>query len=396
MIPIHNTKAKILLTGIFFSTLLFSACKSGETPSASVQAPTPAPRAEPTVSDLEKTIGKLLVQLQEDPDDEGAQGALTALGKSAIPALKKASAGAGEEARASIVRILADIPGDAAFDAILAMLDDNAADVRLAVTEALGQRVNGRAVPALLKRYEKEDDNQVRYEILTSLGPIADPSTVPFLVKESSHEDRYVRMWAADALCVMGAGEAGAVAARLLGDKDLHVRKRILAACSSTFSRPDATAGLIHIALTADDFEESVSARRNLQQMLAAGNRQLREQIRSAATTALGGAKAVQAALLLADINDASGLDKLRANVGHGDPFVRHHIAFELGRLGGPSAVEPLVTLLNDPAEIVAATAYDALLNFKDRGNEDAGKAVASYKGKTFGTRLKDLPTTKQ
>lgn len=365
---------------------------SGDSERAAVDSALVEREQVPAGDELSRTIERLLQRLRADADDEDAAGALTALGEVALPALRGALAVADAELRFVIVRVLQAIPGDDALAILRTAIADADEDVRFAVVEALGERADRNAVTLLRERYDIDDDAQVRYEILTALGSIGDPSMVPFLVERTAADDPYTRLWAVDALCQMRAPEAVDVAARLLGDESAYVRRRVVTACGESLVRDDAVAGLIHIAVHADTFAESAAARRSL--LALAGNRgggTLGPRIRTTATAALAGDDAVQAALLLADINDPSGLDVLRDNYAHADPFARHHIAFELGRLGGPKSIPPLITLLADPVELVAATAYDALLNFAERGDERAMAAVAGYTGQKFPTRLKDL-----
>lgn len=372
-------------------TVSLAACWSEEQKAASDSA-APIAVATATTDPVSTTIGRLLERLRQNPEDEGAIGALAALSDAATPTLRAAMTNPDPEFRLAVVQALRTIPGSESSAALIGALEDADEEVRLSVVEGLGERADRGAVAPLLARYEADGDNQVRYEILTTLGSIGDPSVAPFLATESNSQDPYVRMWAADALCVMEAPQAVDVATRLLGDPDGRVRRRVLASCDASLTRDDAVAGLIHIAVHAEAFEESVQARRILQQLRAApGSGDLSAKLTADAAAALEGDDALQAALVLADLNDARGLAVLRRNCANPDAFVRHHVAFELGRLGGPESVAPLIDLLDDPVELVAATAHDALLNFADRGNEEAKRAAAGFKGKTFPTRLRDL-----
>ncbi len=392
MTRLHPIFALAIVAG-----LTCSACHSGdESRNSATAIPTTdgSTTADDAADELVATIGKLLERLRRDPEDEGAVGALAALADAATPALRAALKNPDPEFRLAVVQALRAIPGGESRTALVGALEDANEEVRLSAVEELGERADRSAVEPLLARYAKDDDSQVRYEILTTLGLIGDPSTASFLATESGSQDPYVRMWAADALCVMEAPQAVDVATKLLGDPDGRVRRRVLASCDSSLTRDDAVAGLIHIAVHAEAFEEAVQARRILQSLRAGpGSGDLSAKLTAEATASLEGDDALQAALVLADLNDARGLAVLRSNYANPDPFVRHHVAFELGRLGGPESVPPLIDLLEDPVELVAATAHDALLNFADRGNEEAKQAAAAFKGKTFPKRLKDLAT---
>lgn len=372
--------------------LIGVSCRSEKDAGAKVADKRQEGERTPRVSELSKAITRLIGQLRHDPNDENSRGALAALGEVTIPALKQSLKDPDPDFRVGIVQTLGAIPSDASFEALLMALTDQDEDVRISTVEGLGELANPRALPSLLTLYENDENDQVRYEILTTLGLIGAPSTVPFLVKETSSDDRYVRMWAADALCRMGASEATDVSVRLLGDPEKYVRARILTACGAFLARGDSQAALVHLAINGEDFAESVHARRILQKLIATpGSEELRERMKTVARAALEGDRALYGAFVLADLNDPSGMDVLRQNYQTEDSFVRHHIAFELGRLSGASSVPILATMLNDPVELVAATAYDALLMFVDQGNQEAAAAVASYTGKKFPVRLKDL-----
>lgn len=395
----QRTRARLALgwhVAVACSLVVVTGCTrdTGEAERAAIDTASVERQQASGGDELARTTERLLQRLRDDSDDEDAAGALAALADAALPALRGGLADPDAEFRLAVVQILRAIPGDDSLALLRGALADVDEDVRFAVAEGLGERADRNAVALLRERYDVDDDAQVRYEILTALGSIGDPSVVPFLVERSADEDPYTRLWAVDALCQMRAPEAVDVATRLLGDDSPHVRRRVVGACGESLVRDDAIAGLIHIAVHADTFAESVAARRNLQALVAGRqDGDLAQRIRTVAVPALQSDAAVQAALLLADLNDPSGLDVLRDRYADPDPFTRHHIAFELGRLGGPKSIPPLIALLDDPVELVAATAHDALLNFAERGEQQAVDAVANYRGKTFPARLKDLAT---
>jgi HEAT repeat protein len=369
------------------SVILVGGCQPSGCRSGSPPEPTVAPTAHSAVDDaVSKLIGKLRVEAERDD----AIGALAALGETAIPALGKALKSGDAEARIAVVDALERIGTPAVTDALLTAFGDADEDVRYEAVEALGVVRDRRAVQPLLARYAKDNDDQVRYEILTTLGLIGDPAAGELLVAETRSEDRYERMWAMDALCTMKHESAPRLVVTLLRDSDIYVRRQVLSSCPKALDTPDGHAALIRTSLDADDFDEAVRARRNLEtylKTLAPGS-ELQKHIRDAARPALQGEHPVQAALLLADVGDSSGTAQLIAALEHPNYFVRHHAAYQLGRVGGPEAVPPLIGALQDKQALVAATAYDALVTFAEQGDGRAKKAVESYKGTKFDQKL--------
>lgn len=369
-----------------------SSCQSGGCQSETARVAEPA--ASPTRSELETTLERLIRQLRDPGQRDESAAALTALGVTAIPALRTALGDADPEVRITVVEVLEGIRKPEVVDVLLSALNDSDEEVRLEAVEALGIVTDRRAVKPLLERYDKDDDSAVRYEILTTLGLIGDPSTASFLVAQTKDDDRYVRMWAMDALCTMGDANAHNLSVALLSDPDIYVRKRVLSSCGTALDTPDGQDALIRIALSGSDFEESVFARRDLQRSMqhAGPANDLKNRIRTAALPALKGENPIQAALLLADVDDSSGVDQLVAAVDHPNHFVRHHAVYQLGRVGSADVVPALIKALQDKQSLVAATAYDALIDFAEQGDSRAKEAMAGYTGTKFNQRLPKSP----
>jgi HEAT repeat protein len=293
------------------------------------------------------------------------------------------------EVRLAAIETLERIQGADAVDALLIAVRDADGTVRLRAVEALGALPDRRAVPPLMARYGEDDDDQVRYEILTTLGKIGDPRAGDLLVAETRSSDRYARMWAVDALCAMRDARAPALAASALQDPERYVRQQVLRSCDAAFDTAEGHAALIQAALSDPDFESTVEARRQLRTAVTRPQAEaLREQIRAAGRAALGGPMSTNASFLLAEIGDSSAAAVLRRALADPNVFVRHHAAFYLGQVGGPDAVPALIAALDDPQPLVAATAHDSLLRFAQRGDRRAQGAVDRYQGKRFETRL--------
>ena len=312
------------------------------------------------------------------------------MGDAALPQLSKALADPNENVRMVAVGALSKMHGPGAVDGLLAALADTSSDVRVSAVEGLGGLGDRRAVQPLLEQYAKDDNPQVRYECLTSLGLIGDPSTVDFLVQGTSDADPFVRLWAMDALCQMDDPHAQERALVLVLDPNPAVRDQVIHACGDAFNTPDGRQALIELALNADDFPTTVWARRHLTGFVEHGpdGAQLAAQIRAAALPALKGPHAVRAAMLLGDLGDRAATEQLIAALRDPNYLVRHHAAFLLAKLRDRRAVPALIATLDDKVEIVAASAYNALEWFADDGDPRAQAAVRNYKGKKFTQRL--------
>lgn len=366
-----------------------SGCRSGPDQPAAGESPE-APTAAEAKGDLAATVRRLVDELGEDETREGATAALGAIGEAAVSQLTAALDGADADTRIAVLDALEAIGGPSTTEALLRAVNDSDEDVRLRAVEVLGTVRDRRAAPSLIERYATDGDDQVRYEILTTLGLIGDPAASELLVGETANDDRYARMWAMDALCEMRDPNAPRLAVALLRDSDVFVRRQVLSSCATAFDDDAGHAALVETVLSADDFDETVRARRNLQTYLKepAQAERLRERIRTAALPALAGKHGQNAALLLADIGDPAGVEELVVALRSPDHFVRHHAAYQLGRLGATDAVPSLIEALSDEQPLVAATAHDALRALAERGDERAKQAVASYAGPRFDRRL--------
>lgn len=367
--------------------MLGAACDQGG-PAAERANPT----AGATPDRLQETIASLIRRLDADSEDgDNAAAALVALGPAVLDPLAKALERSSEPVRRRIIDVLEQVGTPDAVPALLLALKEGGDwDTRLAAVEALGGLRDRRAVAPLMAHYRGEDERQVRYECLTSLGLIGDRAAVDFLVEEVGSADPYVRMWAMDALCMMGAPEAVTLGVALLQDPDPRVHSQTLRSCGASFEGAAARRALIDTALYGEDFNDSVWARRHLrrQRSGAAGGAEATAEMRRAALEALAGPSTVRAAMLLGDLGDSAATEGLITALGHRDLWVRHHAAFLLGRLGDRRGVAPLIAALEDEQELVAATAHDALKHLAEAGDARAQVAVRTYRGRTFAKPL--------
>jgi HEAT repeat protein len=380
--PLPCRARRLAARGLLLSAVaLFPACSlTGGRAAHSTAA------ADPTNA----TVARLLHSAAAQDDHDAALEAIAALGPAALPGLSTGLADPEENVRLVAVEGLGKMHGPAAVDKLLVALRDTSADVRLSAVEQLGGLGDRRAVQPLLDQFARDENPQVRYECLTSLGLIGDPSTADFLVKCTSASDPFVRLWAMDALCQMNDRHAQDLALGFLRDPNPAVRDQIIRACADAFNTPNGRRALIELALDLPDFSTAVWARRHLTGFVERGpnGAQLAAQIRAAALPALHGPHALGAAMLLGDLGDRAATERLIAALRDPDFLVRHHAALLLARLRDRRAVPALTVALNDNVGIVGASAYNSLQWFADDGDPRAQEAVRNYKGMKFNTRL--------
>ncbi len=351
-------------------------------------------RAKPPASD--PTLSRLIEQLGS-PDDEkrtAAMESLQGLGRSAVPALVTALKHPSEQVRWGAAEVLREIGSPDAVEGLIAALGDSSSLVRQSAVEALGQIGDRRAAQPLIQLYDREEDAQVRYECLTSLGRIGDPAAADLLLRESRSSDPYARMWAVDAMCTMGDARAADLALSALRDPNRYVRRQIAYSCARFYNSPAAYAALVDVALQDDDFQTGAWARQHLATALRS-DAALAAEVRNRGAAALeasqrrgDGAGRVRAALLLGEAGDRRAVPALIEALGDQVPLVRQDAARLLGRVGDRRAVEPLVKALQDQWTLVRATAYNSLQWLAEDGDPKAKEAVANYKGVKFQTRL--------
>ena len=119
--------------------------------------------------------------------------------------------------------------GRAALEPLLAALSDESGSRRRAVTEALCEIGDPRAIAAVGGMLE-DPDSGVRVSALSALGRTRDPSFAPVLLKQLEHPDKNVRACALDALAKVGYGDIFHVLVNAL--KDAHWNVRVVAAAS--------------------------------------------------------------------------------------------------------------------------------------------------------------------
>jgi HEAT repeat protein len=144
------------------------------------------------------------------PVQKDAAWALAAVGEEAVPLLLRSLQGRDDAARTVILQTIHHI-GDAAVMQLLALLFDEALDLRLAAAWALGRIGAPNAVLGLLRAL-KDGEDVMRWAAARALGEIGDDSAARPLLRALEDPNGAVRIEAATSLGHMGV-IAGLIAA---------------------------------------------------------------------------------------------------------------------------------------------------------------------------------------
>jgi HEAT repeat protein len=359
--------------------LLITGCQTAEGPRE-----TPPGDETPTSSEIARRgpTERLTAAILNDPDDEVSRMGLVALRGDSLPGIQRLLASDNVEVRSAGIDTLKQITAEGSVELLIQSLGDPDESIRLEVVEALGEWRNTKATSPLIELYPKEQDPQVRYEILTTLGLIGSPEAIPLLEQATGDDDRYVRMWGMDALCTMRAPNAEVLGLKLLKDTDSFVRMQVLRSCRSLFLENDTTAAILETIFDAPSFVEASWGRKILEAKIAGtrGNSD-REIIRQASLAELETERRVMAALLLAEVGDQRAIPALHEIASDPNPQVRHHVAYRLGQLAAPESIPTLIVLLQDSDPLVSGTASGALLQWDNASHPAVQKATAAYTG---------------
>jgi HEAT repeat protein/beta-lactamase regulating signal transducer with metallopeptidase domain len=252
--------------------------------------------------------------------------------------------------------------GDTAVPALLSVVNDENAAVRLAAVQALGQLSDPRAIDALVQAVRNDADARVREAAAEALGEIDSPRAVPGLIAALASEKvaavRAKVAWALGEIDDPRAVEALGAAVR---DPEVQVRREVVWALGE-LEAPAAVPMLIP-ALRDSDVETRKRAAEALGQLesadaidaLSAATKDGNAEVRQEAVEALG------------EIGDRRALPALNAAVGDAEVEVRRQAVSAVGNLEDLESVPPaLLTALRDQDREVRKAAAEALGQLED------------------------------
>ena len=230
---------------------------------------------------------------------------------------------------------------DAAVPALLTVVRDENAAVRLAAIEALGQHADPRAIDALVEVLRTDTDARVREAAASALGSIENPRAVPGLIAALGNERtasvRAKIAWALgeieDPRAVDGLGSA-------LRDQNVEVRRQAVWALGNIESA-DAVPSLIPLLRDSD-----METRK-------------------------------QAAWALGEIESADAVTALSAAAKDQHPDVRDQVIWALGEIGNDRALPALTAALSDDEVEVRRKAVWAIGEIEGLRSAPAGLIAA-------------------
>ncbi len=331
---------------------------------------------------------------------EGDGASLPATAQASVPATSRTVRAllsmlgdADASVRLAAVQSLQHLQDPAAIAALArALKEDSDARVREAAAGALGEIDDTRAVPHLVEALRAEKVSKVRARIIDALQELDDPRAAPAIVPSLKDASVEVRRSAVSALEELeDATVVGALQA-LVRDPDVEVRRRLASALGSfeeagtietiiTLTR-DADAEVRAQAVGALDDLEDARVAPALVAALADRNPEVRERAASALGNvegmrsaprqlidALGDADADvrrAAASSLGNIGDEAAVPALKRLIGSTDVETRRAVVEALKEIGGAEAVESLLGLLKDSDAEIRRTAAEALGKRRD------------------------------
>ena len=295
--------------------------------------------------------------LQDAPPTDRQAPAVTQKRDTAVPALLSVLKDEDATVRLAAVESLGNLSDPRAVDALLvALKGDTDARVREAAAEALGEIDSPRAVPGLIAALGSEKVGAVRAKIAWALGEIDDKRAVEALGAVVRDPDVEVRRQAVSALGELESAAAVPMLIPALKDADVETRKQAASALGEIQSK-DAVEALIPLTKDADVEvrKQAVEALGQIEDKralpaLEAAVRDANVEVRRQAIEAIGQLDELGKAppALIAALKDE-------------DREVRKAAAEALGQLEDEEAVPALVPLTKDADVEVKRAAVEAL-----------------------------------
>jgi HEAT repeat protein len=266
------------------------------------------------------------------------------------PLLYKMSDPVGQAAaiREAAAQALGQIGDPQAVDSLItALKDEESFSVKKAAMEALGQIGDARAVDPLI------DTLKNRYSVSTqyaarALGEIGDARAVDPLIAALKSKDEHVRQAAAEALVRIGAPAVETLTATLK-DKDRDARQAVVEILDKLNWRPRKDETGVYYWIIKKDWKRCVSlgslAVEPLSTELIEGDRDVRQAVAQA----------------LGEIGDARAVEPLIAALKDKDGDVCKTVVEALGEIGDAQSVKPLILVLNNQKADIRQAAVEAL-----------------------------------
>lgn len=331
------------------------------------------------------TMRNDLAQVQATPQPEQRTSRPSS---ESVGALVAVLGDANADVRLAAVQALGSLQDPAVIAALAkALREDSDARVRQAAANALGQIDDPRAVPHLIEALRAERQPKVRVEIVEALQELDDPRAVQAILPFLRDPSAEMRRAAVSALHEFEDSSVVPALVALVRDPDVQVRREVAHALDQfddavtldpllTLAR-DSDAEVRVAAIEAlDSFDDS-----RVLGPLTAALADPSAEVRARAANALGGIdglKTAPRALLdalgdsnrevrqhvaeaLGSIGDEKAVPGLKRLLADPDPDTRRAVAEALKEIGGVEAMESLMQLLKDADPEIRKTAAEAL-----------------------------------
>ena len=307
--------------------------------------------------------------------------------------------------RRAVTEALGEIKDPRAIDALTRMLDDSDSGVRVAALSALGRTRDATHAPAVLKQLQHGDKN-VRGCALEALTRLGHPDLFPILVEMLSDPHWNVRTVAATALGATGDPRALEPLTRALSEADGDVRQ-VVAEAIGRLGDPNAIELLILAHLDRDsgvrqatlaalthispDWARTESAQRSLPALKHAV-KDPDYSVRQTAADLLNRIFNIRQCepTLVADVDAEAmrrhrAVDVLASILWDDDPILRFAGVWALHQIGDPRAAGPLSTRLKDSEGFIRQEAERALVRFGVTEHSRSGKGHALQTSDSWG-----------
>jgi HEAT repeat protein/beta-lactamase regulating signal transducer with metallopeptidase domain len=349
------------------------------TPAVAIAAAAPASRAVPNVERAPTVVARadssvlpapeslaatsssraFIAPPQQTSAQEPQTSTRTSRGDTAVPALLTVLKDESAAVRLAAVESLGNLNDPRAVDALVqAVRTDTDARVREAAAEALGQINSARAVPGLTAALGSEKVAAVRVKIVWALGEMHDQRSLDALIAATKDSEVAVRREAAQALGQIESQASGPALIALLRDSDAETRKEAASALGE-IKPADAVPALSAIAK-----DPNAEVRKEVNQALGQIQDKRALPALAAATTDAEVEVRREAVEAIGELDDLkTAPPALIAALKDEDRDVRKEAAEAIGNIEDEAAVPALIPLTRDSSSEVKHAAVEALSN---------------------------------
>lgn len=176
-----------------------------------------------------------LIEALEDEDEDLAMAAIISLGKigdeRAVPGLISTLQRESWALKFQAIKILGEMRVNRAFVDLIKLLDEDTLDLKIHIVKALARISHPRCYEELKKRFDKEQESEVRLAYIEALAELGNPAIVTEFVKMAQNKENWdERRAAIRALGIMRVINAKNVLIQALKDKDAVISREALSA----------------------------------------------------------------------------------------------------------------------------------------------------------------------